>query len=110
MVVENGAVSYHMNLSTGTPPLTFPAIIDTGSDLIWTQCAPCTKCFKQLTLLFEPSMLLFTPRCGPMALRAVAGDNGWSGNSVGVSCGMHDRRGDLQEMVTVSTVASVCGR
>uniref|UniRef100_A0A0D9WZR6 Peptidase A1 domain-containing protein n=1 Tax=Leersia perrieri TaxID=77586 RepID=A0A0D9WZR6_9ORYZ len=54
--VENGAASYHMNLSMGTPPLTFPAIIDTGSDLLWTQCSPCTKCaFKQPTPLFDPA-------------------------------------------------------
>ncbi|XP_006657791.1 aspartic proteinase nepenthesin-1-like [Oryza brachyantha] len=54
-LIENGAVSYHMNLSMGTPPVTFPAMIDTGSDLIWTQCAACTKCFKQPTPLFEPA-------------------------------------------------------
>jgi hypothetical protein len=39
-LVENGAGAYHMTLSIGTPPLAFPAILDTGSDLTWTQCAP----------------------------------------------------------------------
>ncbi|CAN6183621.1 unnamed protein product [Urochloa humidicola] len=54
-VVENGAGAYHMTLSVGTPPLAFPAILDTGSDLTWTQCAPCTVCFAQPTPLYDPA-------------------------------------------------------
>ncbi|XP_020156884.1 aspartic proteinase nepenthesin-1-like [Aegilops tauschii subsp. strangulata] len=54
-LVENGAGAYHMSVSIGTPPLTFPAILDTGSDLVWTQCAPCTQCFPQPTPLYEPA-------------------------------------------------------
>lgn len=53
-MVENGAGAYLMNLSIGTPPLTFPAILDTGSDLTWTQCAPCTASFAQPTPLYYP--------------------------------------------------------
>lgn len=29
---------YNMRLAIGTPPVTFTAIMDTGSDLIWTKC------------------------------------------------------------------------
>ncbi|KAE8779906.1 aspartic proteinase nepenthesin-1-like [Hordeum vulgare] len=54
-LVENGAGAYHMSVSIGTPPLTFPAILDTGSDLVWTQCAPCTECFAQRTPLYDPA-------------------------------------------------------
>ncbi|XP_002462957.2 aspartic proteinase nepenthesin-1 [Sorghum bicolor] len=55
-LAENGAGAYHMILSVGTPPLAFPAIIDTGSDLTWTQCAPCTTaCFAQPTPLYDPA-------------------------------------------------------
>ncbi|CAN6219061.1 unnamed protein product [Urochloa humidicola] len=54
-LVENGAGAYHMTLSIGTPPLAFPAILDTGSDLTWTQCAPCTACFPQPTPLYDPA-------------------------------------------------------
>jgi len=55
-LAENGAGAYHMTLSVGTPPLAFPAIIDTGSDLTWTQCAPCTTaCFAQPTPLYDPA-------------------------------------------------------
>ncbi|CAL5083282.1 unnamed protein product [Urochloa decumbens] len=53
--VENGAGAYHMTLSVGTPPLPFPAIVDTGSDLTWTQCAPCTAFFAQPTPLYDPA-------------------------------------------------------
>ncbi|KAJ1291199.1 hypothetical protein BS78_02G300000 [Paspalum vaginatum] len=54
-LVENGAGAYHMSLSIGTPPLTFPAILDTGSDLTWAQCAPCSACFAQPTPLYDPA-------------------------------------------------------
>uniref|UniRef100_A0ACD5V1R6 Uncharacterized protein n=1 Tax=Avena sativa TaxID=4498 RepID=A0ACD5V1R6_AVESA len=55
-LAENGAgAAYHVSLSIGTPPLAFPAILDTGSDLVWTQCAPCTECFAQPTPLYDPS-------------------------------------------------------
>ncbi|KAM0912859.1 hypothetical protein ACQ4PT_012548 [Festuca glaucescens] len=54
-LAENGAGAYHVSLSIGTPPLAFPAILDTGSDLVWTQCSPCTECFAQPTPLYDPS-------------------------------------------------------
>ncbi|CAL5072357.1 unnamed protein product [Urochloa decumbens] len=52
-----GAGEYLMTLSIGTPPVRYPAIADTGSDLIWTQCAPCSDhhCFKQPTPLYNPA-------------------------------------------------------
>ncbi|KAH6833848.1 hypothetical protein C2S53_019412 [Perilla frutescens var. hirtella] len=43
-----------MDLSIGTPPLSFSAIVDTGSDLTWTQCQPCQDCFEQPTPIFDP--------------------------------------------------------
>ncbi|XP_038886455.1 aspartic proteinase nepenthesin-2-like [Benincasa hispida] len=47
--------SYLMNLSLGTPPISFSAIFDTGSDLVWTQCKPCLQCFKQPTPVYDPA-------------------------------------------------------
>ena len=44
-----------MSLSIGTPPFKILAIADTGSDLTWTQCKPCTNCYKQIAPLFDPS-------------------------------------------------------
>lgn len=53
--VHVGSGEYLVNLAIGTPPVPFTAILDTGSDLIWTQCKPCSKCYKQPTPIFDPS-------------------------------------------------------
>ncbi|AES65962.1 putative nepenthesin [Medicago truncatula] len=45
---------YLMELSIGTPPVKTYAQVDTGSDLIWLQCIPCTNCYKQLNPMFDP--------------------------------------------------------
>ncbi|KAJ0986656.1 hypothetical protein J5N97_005012 [Dioscorea zingiberensis] len=47
--------SYLVSLSIGTPPITFSASPSTVSDLIWTQCQPCTQCFTQSTPIYDPS-------------------------------------------------------
>ncbi|XP_021743492.1 aspartic proteinase nepenthesin-2-like [Chenopodium quinoa] len=44
-----------MNVSLGAPPRQFPAIMDTGSDLVWTQCMPCMACYSQATPIFDPN-------------------------------------------------------
>lgn len=53
--VHAGNGEFLMDLAIGTPSLSFPAILDTGSDLIWTQCKPCKDCFDQPTPMFDPS-------------------------------------------------------
>ncbi|KAJ3679609.1 hypothetical protein LUZ60_017620 [Juncus effusus] len=55
MQIQYGNYEYLMELSIGTPRLRYLAILDTGSDLIWTQCQPCIMCFGQPTPLFDPS-------------------------------------------------------
>lgn len=52
--VYAGTGAYLTTLSIGTPPLPYPAILDTGSDLVWTQCKPCSQCFHQPTPIFDP--------------------------------------------------------
>nr|BAU03855.1 nepenthesin II [Nepenthes copelandii] len=52
--VYAGSGEYLMNVAIGTPASSFSAIMDTGSDLIWTQCEPCTQCFSQPTPIFNP--------------------------------------------------------
>ncbi|KAJ1390860.1 Xylanase inhibitor, C-terminal [Sesbania bispinosa] len=44
-----------MELSIGTPPIRIFGIADTGSDLIWTQCVPCSNCYNQINPLFDPT-------------------------------------------------------
>ncbi|GAB4857951.1 hypothetical protein Ancab_015856 [Ancistrocladus abbreviatus] len=43
-----------MKIAIGTPPAPFLAIVDTGSDLTWTQCKPCSQCYKQKLSIFDP--------------------------------------------------------
>ncbi|KAG6557482.1 hypothetical protein Mapa_000755 [Marchantia paleacea] len=54
-VVSPSPGSYIMTISLGTPPQTKTAIVDTGSDLVWLQCAPCTSCYRQPNPVFDPS-------------------------------------------------------
>ncbi|WCJ37713.1 Eukaryotic aspartyl protease family protein [Euphorbia peplus] len=49
-----GNGEFLMKLAIGTPSQTYPAIMDTGSDLIWTQCKPCSQCYNQPTPVFDP--------------------------------------------------------
>jgi len=46
---------YLMEMGIGTPARFYSAILDTGSDLIWTQCAPCLLCVDQPTPYFDPA-------------------------------------------------------
>ncbi|CAH8352297.1 unnamed protein product [Eruca vesicaria subsp. sativa] len=43
---------YLMKLQIGTPPIEIEAILDTGSQITWTNCFPCNDCTKPL---FNPS-------------------------------------------------------
>lgn len=52
---ENPIGEYFMDLAIGNPPLYYSAIVDTGSDLIWTQWTPCKKCVSQPTRIYDPS-------------------------------------------------------
>ncbi|GMI71500.1 hypothetical protein like AT1G64830 [Hibiscus trionum] len=44
-----------MKFFIGTPPVEYLAVLDTGSDLAWIQCVPCTKCFSQDYSFFDPN-------------------------------------------------------
>ncbi|KAI3444897.1 hypothetical protein Pfo_001562 [Paulownia fortunei] len=53
--IINSNGEYLMKYSVGTPPVSSLGIADTGSDIIWTQCQPCLKCFKQKLPFFKPN-------------------------------------------------------
>ncbi|XP_074314670.1 aspartic proteinase CDR1-like [Silene latifolia] len=65
--------AYIIELSYGTPPVSQIGIIDTGSDLIWTQCQPCFDCYKQYFPIFNPSESLTykTQSCDSDACRSL---------------------------------------
>ncbi|CAN6469292.1 unnamed protein product [Victoria cruziana] len=52
--VFSGNGEYLVKIGVGTPAVEYLMIIDTGSDLIWTQCLPCEKCFHQPSGIFDP--------------------------------------------------------
>jgi hypothetical protein len=49
-----GDGEYLMKISLGTPAIEVLGIVDTGSDVVWTQCEPCENCYKQNLPLFDP--------------------------------------------------------
>ncbi|XP_057873966.2 aspartic proteinase nepenthesin-1-like [Cryptomeria japonica] len=53
--VHVGDGEFLMKVGVGSPSVSFDAIVDTGSDLIWTQCMPCIQCYKQPSPIFDPS-------------------------------------------------------
>uniref|UniRef100_A0A7N0T068 Peptidase A1 domain-containing protein n=1 Tax=Kalanchoe fedtschenkoi TaxID=63787 RepID=A0A7N0T068_KALFE len=83
---------YLMNISLGTPPFPIVAIADTGSDLIWTQCAPCSNCYKQKLPLYNPkkSTTFREIACRSQACRAASR----SGCTRDKSCGYSISYGD----------------
>ncbi|KAH9288581.1 hypothetical protein KI387_032698 [Taxus chinensis] len=53
--VNVGEGEFVATISIGTPPIKMAGSVDTGSDLIWTQCKPCANCFSQPDPIFDPS-------------------------------------------------------
>lgn len=53
-IVKPAPGGYVMKYSIGTPPFETYGIADTGSDITWTQCMPCTGCFEQSLPMFDP--------------------------------------------------------
>ncbi|ESQ51327.1 hypothetical protein EUTSA_v10017857mg [Eutrema salsugineum] len=47
--------AYLIKLQMGTPPVEIEAVLETGSELIWTQCMPCLNCYNQQGPIFDPS-------------------------------------------------------
>ncbi|XP_020534575.1 aspartic proteinase CDR1 [Jatropha curcas] len=43
-----------MRISNGTPPFKIWGKVDTGSNLMWTQCKPCKTCYEQDDPFFDP--------------------------------------------------------
>ncbi|MCO5590815.1 hypothetical protein L7F22_044790 [Adiantum nelumboides] len=49
---------YLVEVGLGTPTREFILVLDTGSNLAWTQCLPCdspTSCFEQASPFFDPT-------------------------------------------------------
>ncbi|XP_044491776.1 aspartyl protease family protein 2 [Mangifera indica] len=52
--LAQGSGEYFTRIGVGTPPKYVYMVLDTGSDVLWLQCAPCRKCYSQTDPIFEP--------------------------------------------------------
>ncbi|KAK8463028.1 hypothetical protein SEVIR_1G308400v4 [Setaria viridis] len=48
-------LEYLITVVIGSPGVTQTMLIDTGSDVSWVQCKPCSQCHSQADPLFDPS-------------------------------------------------------
>ncbi|XP_077227621.1 eukaryotic aspartyl protease family protein [Tasmannia lanceolata] len=64
--LAQGSGEYFTRLGVGTPPRYAYMVLDTGSDIVWLQCAPCRKCYTQSDPVFDPakSESFITVPCG----------------------------------------------
>ncbi|CAI9093886.1 OLC1v1029478C1 [Oldenlandia corymbosa var. corymbosa] len=52
-----GTGNYIVTVGLGTPKRYYNLVFDTGSDLTWTQCRPCTRfCYPQNDPIFNPRL------------------------------------------------------
>lgn len=52
---SQGSGEYFSRLGVGQPAKPFYMVLDTGSDVNWLQCKPCTDCYQQSDPIFDPS-------------------------------------------------------
>ncbi|PNY04079.1 ASPARTIC PROTEASE IN GUARD CELL 2-like protein [Trifolium pratense] len=52
--MELGSGEYFVRIGVGSPPKNQYVVIDSGSDIIWVQCQPCTQCYHQSDPVFNP--------------------------------------------------------
>ncbi|XP_039140351.1 aspartic proteinase CDR1-like [Dioscorea cayenensis subsp. rotundata] len=52
--VEYTNTTYTVSMTIGIPETPVSLSIDTGSDVTWLQCKPCTDCFKKSNPPFDP--------------------------------------------------------
>ncbi|XP_031263028.1 aspartyl protease family protein 2 [Pistacia vera] len=52
--LAQGSGEYFTRIGVGTPPKYVYMVLDTGSDVLWLQCAPCKKCYSQTDPIFDP--------------------------------------------------------
>ncbi|KAK7413034.1 hypothetical protein VNO78_04869 [Psophocarpus tetragonolobus] len=83
------------NISIGQPPVPQLLVIDTGSDILWVMCSPCTNCDNHSGLLYDPSKsstfspLCKTPcgfrgcKCDPMPFSVTYADNSTASGTYG---------------------------
>ncbi|XVF42751.1 hypothetical protein PTKIN_Ptkin01aG0389300 [Pterospermum kingtungense] len=113
ITASSSSGEYLMSISIGTPPFDIAAIADTGSDIIWTQCKPCSQCFNQDAPLFDPtqSSTYTTLPCSASQCRNLDGNSCSSDNSCQYSISYGDNSFSNGDLATDTiTLASTNGR
>ncbi|CAI9113621.1 OLC1v1014256C1 [Oldenlandia corymbosa var. corymbosa] len=52
---SQGSGEYFARIGVGRPAKQFYMVIDTGSDVSWLQCQPCTDCYQQTDPIYNPT-------------------------------------------------------
>ncbi|EAZ12575.1 hypothetical protein OsJ_02481 [Oryza sativa Japonica Group] len=52
--LAQGSGEYFTKIGVGTPVTPALMVLDTGSDVVWLQCAPCRRCYDQSGQMFDP--------------------------------------------------------
>lgn len=53
--VQQGSGEYFTRVGVGSPVRDQLVVLDTGSDIIWIQCEPCSDCYSQSDPIFNPA-------------------------------------------------------
>ena len=51
-----GSGEYFTRVGVGQPAKPFYMVLDTGSDVNWLQCKPCSDCYQQSDPVFDPTL------------------------------------------------------
>ncbi|KAL2347554.1 hypothetical protein Fmac_001554 [Flemingia macrophylla] len=51
---SQGSGEYFLRVGIGKPASQAYVVLDTGSDVSWIQCAPCSECYQQSDPIFDP--------------------------------------------------------
>ncbi|XP_047949441.1 aspartic proteinase CDR1-like [Salvia hispanica] len=64
--ISRGSGAYLIKYSIGSPPKPTVGLLDTGSDLVWTECVPCRTCVRRSVPIIDPgySNTYNEPSCG----------------------------------------------
>ncbi|KAL1565675.1 Protein ASPARTIC PROTEASE IN GUARD CELL 2 [Salvia divinorum] len=53
--MEQGSGEYFVRIGVGSPARSQYMVIDSGSDIVWVQCQPCSQCYHQSDPVFDPT-------------------------------------------------------
>ncbi|XP_010551158.1 PREDICTED: protein ASPARTIC PROTEASE IN GUARD CELL 1-like [Tarenaya hassleriana] len=78
---SQGSGEYFSRIGVGTPPKDMFMVLDTGSDVNWIQCQPCSDCYQQSDPVFNPSssssyssLSCASPQCSALEISACRAD------------------------------------